>query len=156
MLVAFLSTHDGQVFVELTPDWRVLGFAAALAILTCVLFGLAPAMQASRTDPGVVMKAGGRGTTAARDRLLLRRALVVSQVALSLVLLTGALLFVRTFRNLLTLNAGFEQDHILVADFDFSPLKLPAPVRWRISESCWLECKASRAYVPRRRPWSFP
>jgi putative ABC transport system permease protein len=126
VLVAFLSTHDGQVFVELAPDWRVLGFAAALAILTCVLFGLAPAMQASRTDPGVVMKAGGRGTTAARDRLLLRRALVVSQVALSLVLLTGALLFVRTFRNLLTLDAGFEQDHILIAAFDFSPLKLPA------------------------------
>jgi putative ABC transport system permease protein len=72
------------------------------------------------------MKAGGRGTTAARDRLLLRRALVISQVALSLVLLTGALLFVRTFRNLLTLNAGFEQDHILIAAFDFSPLKLPA------------------------------
>ncbi len=125
VLVAFLSTQDNHIFVELTPDWRVLGFAAALAILTCVLFGLAPAMQASRTDPGVVMKAGGRGVTAARDRFLLRRALVVSQVAFSLVLLTGAFLFVRTFRNLLTLNAGFRQDHVLVVDFDFSPLKLP-------------------------------
>ena len=58
VLVAFLSTQDNHIFVELTPDWRVLGFAAALAILTCVLFGLAPAMQASRTDPGVVMKSG--------------------------------------------------------------------------------------------------
>ena len=124
VLVAFLSTQDNQIFVELTPDWRVLGFAVGLAILTCVLFGLAPAMQASRTDPGVVMKTGGRGATAARDRLLLRRALVVSQIALSLVLLTGALLFVRTFRNLTTLNAGFQQDHLLVVDFDFSPLKL--------------------------------
>ena len=46
-------------------------------------------------------------------------------MALSLVLLTGAFLFVRTFRNLLTLNAGFQQDHVLVVDFDFSPLKLP-------------------------------
>ena len=63
VLVAFLSTQDNHIFVQLTPDWRVLGFAAALAILTCVLFGLAPAMQASRTDPGVVMKAGGRGVT---------------------------------------------------------------------------------------------
>jgi putative ABC transport system permease protein len=123
VLVAFLSTHDNQIFVELTPDWRVLGFAAALAILTCVLFGLVPAMQASRTDPGVVMKTG-RGLTASRDRFLLRRVLVVSQIALSLVLLTGALLFVRTFRNLVTLNAGFQQDHLLVVDFDFSPLKL--------------------------------
>ena len=124
LLVAFLSTHDNQIFVELTPDWRVLGFAAALAILTCVLFGLVPAMQASRTDPGVVMKTG-RGLTATRDRFLLRRALVVSQIALSLVLLTGAFLFVRTFQNLLTQDAGFEQDHLLVVDFDFSPLKLP-------------------------------
>src|SRR6202034_4820817 len=101
-----------------------LAFAAALAILTCVLFGLVPAMQASRTDPGVVMKTG-RGLTASRDRFLLRRALVVSQIALSLVLLTGAFLFVRTFRNLMTLDAGFQQDHILIANFDFSPLKLP-------------------------------
>ena len=124
VLVAFLSTHDNQIFVQLTPDWRVLGFAAALAILTCVLFGLVPAMQASRTDPGVVMKAG-RGLTASRDRFLLRRALVVSQIALSLVLLTGAFLFVRTFRNLLTEDAGFAQDNLLVVDFDFSLLKLP-------------------------------
>jgi putative ABC transport system permease protein len=124
-LVAFLSTQQNRIFVELTPDWRVLGFAAGLAMLTCLLFGLAPAIQASRTEPGVAMKASGRGATAGRDRFLLRRALVVSQVAFSLVLLTGAFLFVRTFRNLLTLNAGFQQDHILVTNFDFSPLKLP-------------------------------
>jgi len=124
-LVAFLSTQQNRIFMELTPDWRVLGFAAGLALLTCLLFGLTPAIQASRTEPGGVMKASGRGATAGRDRFLLRRALVVSQVALSLVLLTGAFLFVRTFRNLLTLNMGFQQDHILIADFDFSPLKLP-------------------------------
>jgi putative ABC transport system permease protein len=72
-----------------------------------------------------VMKAGGRGATAGRERFLLRRALVVSQVALSLVLLTGAFMFVGTFRNLTTLNAGFQQDHVLIASFDFSPLNLP-------------------------------
>ena len=125
VLVAFLSTQQNQIFVELTPDWRVLGFAAGLAILTCLLFGLTPAIQASRTDPGVAMKASGRGATAGRERFLLRRVLVVSQVALSLVLLTGALLFTRTFRNLLTLNTGFQQDHILITNFDFSPLRLP-------------------------------
>jgi putative ABC transport system permease protein len=125
VLVSFLSTQQNPIFMELTPDWRVLGFAAALAIFTCILFGLTPAMQASRTDPGVVMKAGGRGATAGSDRFLLRRTLVVSQVALSLVLLTGAFLFVRTFRNLTTLNVGFQQDHILIANFDFSLLKLP-------------------------------
>ena len=125
VLVAFLSTEGNRIFVELTLDWRVLGFAAGLAILTCVLFGLAPAIQASRTDPGAAMKAGARGATPGRERFLLRRVLVVSQVALSLVLLTGALLFTRTFRNLLSLNMGFQQDHILIANFDFSPLHLP-------------------------------
>src|SRR6266700_5640230 len=73
VLVSFLSTQQNPIFIELTPVWRVLGFAAALAILTCVLFGLTPAIQASRTDPGVVMKAGGRGATAGRDRFLLRQ-----------------------------------------------------------------------------------
>jgi len=125
VLVAFLSTQENHIFLELTPDWRVLGFAAGLAVFACILFGLTPAIQASRTEPGVVLKAGGRGATAGRERFLLRRMLVVSQVALSLVLLMGALLFVRTFRNLLALNAGFQEDHILVADFDYSPLKLP-------------------------------
>ena len=124
VLVAFLSTKQTQIYVVLTPDWRVLGFAAGLAILTCILFGLVPAIQASRTEPGIALKAGSRGVTAGRERFLLRRALVVSQVALSLVLLMGAFLFVRTFRNLVTLNAGFQQDHMLVANIDFTMLKL--------------------------------
>jgi putative ABC transport system permease protein len=124
VLVAFLSTQQTRIYVELTPDWRVLGFAAGLAILTCILFGLAPAIQASRTEPGIALKAGSRGVTAGRERSMVRRALVVSQVALSLVLLMGAFLFVRTFRNFVTLNAGFQQEHILVTYIDYSTLKL--------------------------------
>jgi putative ABC transport system permease protein len=123
-LVAFLSSQEQPIFVELTPDWRVLGFAVCLAILTCILFGLTPAIQASRTEPGIAMKASARGATAGRGRFAIRRALVVSQVAFSLVLLMAALLFVRSFRNIVTLNAGFQQDHVLVADFEFSQLKL--------------------------------
>jgi predicted lysophospholipase L1 biosynthesis ABC-type transport system permease subunit len=83
-LVAFLSPQQNPIFVDLTPDWRVFGFAAGLAILTCILFGLAHAIQASQTEPGVAIKASARGTTAARSYFLLRRAFVVSQVALSL------------------------------------------------------------------------
>src|SRR4030095_2779735 len=60
LLVSFLSTSNDNVFLNLSPDWRVLGFAAALAVLTCVLFGLAPALRATRIEPGAVMKAGGR------------------------------------------------------------------------------------------------
>jgi putative ABC transport system permease protein len=128
-LVAFLSTQGNRLFVDLQPDWRVLGFTAGLAGLTTVLFGLTPALRATRVAPVEVLKSNGRGLTTGRERFSLRRGLVVSQVAISLVLLVGALLFVRTLRNLLTLDAGFRQDGILITDLDLTRLKLPAERR---------------------------
>ena len=125
VLVTFLSTRDTQWFVAMPLDLRLLGFTAGIAVLTCVLFGLLPAIQASRTDPIEAMKSGGRGIAGGGARLSVRRALVVSQVALSLVLLVGALLFVRSLRNLLSLDAGFRRDHILVVGADFSRLHVP-------------------------------
>jgi len=130
VLIAYIGSAEGPVFLPTYPDPRVLSFTFGVALLTCVLFGVAPAIQAANTDPGTVMKAGGRGLTAGRERLLLRRGLIVSQIALSLVLLVAALLFVRTFRNLVNLDAGFQQDHVLVADFDFSPLNIKAANRF--------------------------
>lgn len=123
-LVAFLSTPQDPIFLDLPLDWRVLAFVTALACITCILFGLTPAIKASRTEPGVVLKASGRGLSAAGESVLLRRVLVVSQVALSLVLLVGALLFVRTFDNLANVNPGFTDDHVLVADFDYKSPKI--------------------------------
>ena len=120
-LVAFLSTSDKPVFLDLVPDWRVLGFAAGLAVLTCLLFGLAPAIRATRT---AVMKAGGRGMTASRERFSLRRALVVAQVAFSLVLVAGALLFSRSLGNLMTVDTGFQQEGVLIARINFQRLNL--------------------------------
>ncbi len=119
-----LAARRIPFFLPTYPDLRVLSFTFGVALLTCVLFGVAPAIQAANADPGTVMKASGRGLSAGRERFLLRRGLIVSQVAISLVLLVGTLLFVRTFRNLLNLDVGFRQDNILVADFDFSPLKV--------------------------------
>jgi putative ABC transport system permease protein len=128
-LLSFLSTQDNSLSLSLGLDARVLAFTAALALLTCILFGVAPAIQAARTSPGEAMKGGGRGTTAGRDRRGLRRALVVSQVALSLVLLVGALLFVGTLRNLTTMDTGFRKDQLLVTSIDLSPLKVPVERR---------------------------
>ncbi len=125
-LVAFVSTRQTQPWVlELERDWRVLAFTAALAILTCVLFGLAPAMRATRSGPGETLKAGTRGATAGRERYGLRRALVVTQVALSLVLVASALLFGRSFQNLVMQDAGVRQEGMLVTEVDFSRLKVP-------------------------------
>jgi putative ABC transport system permease protein len=128
-LVAFLSTQSTTLFLNLHPDWRVLAFTGGLAILTCLLFGLTPAIQASHTAPGEAIKVNGRGLTATRHRFGLRRALVVTQVALSLVLLVSALLFVQTLQNLSNLDAGFQQNNILISDVDLSHLQIPTAQR---------------------------
>ncbi len=109
-LVSLLNTQGNPLFLDLNADWRVLAFTSGLAVLTCVLFGLAPALRATRLAPGAVMKADSRGLTANRERFGLGRALVATQVALSLVLLVGAVLFSRTLHNLLTANPGFREN----------------------------------------------
>jgi putative ABC transport system permease protein len=133
-LVSFLDTTGNFTFLDLNLDWRVLGFTTGLAILTCLLFGLAPALRATATDPGVVMKCGSRGLTASRQRFGMRRMLVVAQVSLSLVLLVGALLFSRSLRNLLTVDAGFQQTGILVTSMDLTHLNLPVERRVAFKE----------------------
>jgi putative ABC transport system permease protein len=138
LLVGYLSTRDTHWFVAMRPDARILGFAVLVGALTCVLFGLLPALQASRTQPIEALKAGGRGTAGGGTRMIVRRALVVAQVSLSLVLLVGALLFVATFRNLLSLDAGFRRDHLQVVQLNLSRLKPSEdqrpPLRRRILE----------------------
>ncbi|HEV2833726.1 MAG TPA: ABC transporter permease [Pyrinomonadaceae bacterium] len=127
-LVSLIGTGANAVFLDLTPDWRVLGFTAGVAAVTCLLFGLAPALRATRVNIGAVMKSTGRGVTAGGGRLSLRRALVVIQVALSLVLVASALLFTRSLNKLLTLDAGFNQENLLVARVSFRRLNI-APDR---------------------------
>ncbi len=125
MLVAFFSTQQNQVFLDLGVDWRVLAFTTALAALTTVSFGLAPALRATRAEPATLLQSGSRGSTGGRERFSLRRILIVSQVGLSVVLLMGALLFVRSLRNLTTLNVGFQQTGILITSVDFARLQIP-------------------------------
>jgi predicted permease len=117
-LIAFLSRPDDATFLGLGADWRVLGFTAGIGISACLLFGLMPALRATRTSPAAAMRAGGRGLTSGRERFTLRRALVISQVALSLVLLFGALLFSRSLRNLLMADTGFRADGLMWIEFD--------------------------------------
>ena len=119
-LSTFLVSLFGEaIVIELRADSHVLGFTALLAVAACVLFGLTPAIRATRTTPASVIKSSVRGTTGSRESFGLRRTLVVVQVALSLVLVVGALLFVRTLRNLMTVDPGFREDGVLVATLDF-------------------------------------
>jgi predicted permease len=125
MLVAFISTQQNPVFLDLAMDWRVLAFTTGLAALTTINFGLVPALRATRAEPATLLQSGSRGATGGKERFSLRRILIVSQVGLSVVLLMGALLFVRSLRNLTTLNVGFQQTGILVTSVDFTHLQVP-------------------------------
>src|SRR5207248_450316 len=78
ILVGFLTTQNNPVFVSLELDLRVLGFTAAVAAGACLLFGLLPAVRATRIAPAAAMRGGGRGTTAGRERHGVRRALVTA------------------------------------------------------------------------------
>jgi len=124
-LIAFLSTPDNPVFVGLQPDLRMLGFTTAVALATCLLFGLLPALRATRVAPAAAMRAGGRSMTAGRERYGLRRALVTAQVALSLVLLVGAVLFVRSLQKLLDVQPGFRPEGIVAVNIDITSAKYP-------------------------------
>jgi putative ABC transport system permease protein len=112
LLVKFLS-----VSLDLTPDPRVLGFTAGIALFTGLLFGLAPAWRGTRVDPMAAMKAGSRsvvpGSGSGSGKLL-----VVGQVALSMVLVAGAGLLLSTFWRLARLNPGFDSGPILIAALD--------------------------------------
>ena len=135
LLINYLSGEAGRLFVSLSTDWRVLGFTAALSILTCLVFGLAPALKATSSPPARIMSLAGRGLTAARERFTLRRGLVVIQVALSLVLVVTAILFTGSLRKILRLDAGFQRDGLLIMDFDFTSLNVPDAQRMPFAES---------------------
>jgi predicted permease len=109
------------MFVGLELDFRILGFMAGVAILTCLLFGLVPAIRATRISPASAMRSGGRGVTAGPERFSLRRALVVAQVAISLVLLVGAFLFVRSLEKLMDIQPGFRAEGVISIDVDLHP-----------------------------------
>jgi predicted permease len=113
------------MFVGLGVDWRVLGFAAGMAVVTCLLFGLVPALRATGVAPASVMRAGGRGMTAGREKFSLRRALVVAQVAMSVMLLAGALLFVRSLQKLLAVDPGFRPEGIVAVSVDYRAAAYP-------------------------------
>ncbi len=102
-------------------DWRVLAFATVTSLATGVLFGLAPALRISRTNVSSSLREEGRGTAGAHSRDLSRNILVAGQIALSLVLLVGAGLLIRSFVLLETQPAGFNTQNILTMNVALPP-----------------------------------
>lgn len=115
LMVRELSVSGGTIALDVGLDWRVIAFTASIATLTALLFGTVPALRGSRVEPGDALKQQGRAI-AGEPRFGLGSALVIGQVALSLVLVVGAGLFMRTFAALSTLHLGFQPDPILEVD----------------------------------------
>jgi predicted permease len=124
LLVASLNTSQYSIQLSIATDWRVLLFAAAVAGLTCVIFGTLPAMRATNVDPISSLKSGERGSTGSRERFTMQRLMVVTQIAVSMVLLVAALLFVRSYRNLMTLDPGMKESGILTGYFGYPASKI--------------------------------
>lgn len=120
MLVTLMSGGWQQINVAVGPDGRVLGFTLGISLLTGILFGLAPALRGTRVDltPSLKENPGSLAFRHGRVRLGLGKLLVVSQVAVSLLLVIGASLFVRTLVNLETLDVGFNRNNLLLFGID--------------------------------------
>jgi putative ABC transport system permease protein len=113
---------------EITMDVRVLAFSLALSIFTGVLFGLAPAWQATTPDLAGVMKEGGRGSSGG-SRKILRDALIVTEVALAFVLLVGSGLMMRSFFRLMNAEMGFDGTNVLTMNLPIARERFPDPER---------------------------
>src|SRR5690348_2874234 len=118
-LIALIpGDHNGTLILDVAPDSRVLLFTFVVALLTGILFGLAPALRASKADLLSAMKDSAATVSDPRNKHRLGESLIVAQVAASLVLMVGAGLFVRTLANFETHNFGFDQRNLLTFGLD--------------------------------------
>lgn len=124
-LIIAISPNSIPRFKEIGLDGRVLLFTMGVSILTGVIFGLAPALQASKPDLNETLKEAGRGSTGPRH--VMRSILVVSEVALTLVLLIGAGLMIRSFYHLQQVDPGFSADNLLTFNVSLPQKKYPEP-----------------------------
>lgn len=115
LLLGVLSYGNGPIPFDLDIDVRILAFTATISLLTGILFGLAPAWAASKVDLAPILKGGPRNAEARTLRLSTANILVVVQVALSLVLLIGSGLLIRTLRALHDVDFGFERENVVLA-----------------------------------------
>ncbi len=116
VVLGFFVSPDVPQPISTAPDWRILGFTALVTMLTGVLFGIAPAFQSTRPDVAPTLK--DQATNVLGGQARLRKVLVASQMAVSLLLLIGAALFIRTLDNLLAVDIGFDTSRLLSFSMD--------------------------------------
>jgi predicted permease len=129
LLVRLMSVYGQAIVLDLHPDSTILLFTIGIAAVTGLLFGLVPAWRAGHTNPQAAMKSQGHGVAEGHSRFRAGKALVVAQVALSLVLITAAGLLIGSWRKLESLDPGFRRDGILLVQASIRELHLPEDQR---------------------------
>lgn len=125
-----LATEDFQLMATVTPDWTSMAFAAAASLVSGVFFGLIPAWQISKTKVEPVLRAEGAHSTGTRQRHLAGKLLIIAQIALSVVLLTGAGLLIRSFARMRNINTGInDPTGLLTLSVDLTPGRFGTPAR---------------------------
>jgi predicted permease len=124
-VIAFLGSGNKGLYLDTSIDLRMLGFLAMVTTLTCLVFGLIPGFRVSQTAPAEAIKSRGQMGSTGRHRSSFQKVLVAGQIAISAVLLVGAVCFVRSFANLMTLNVGFDTHDLIIASVDFSHISMP-------------------------------
>lgn len=117
LLVLMASSGSESLPLDVTPNLRILGFTMLASLLSAMIFGVAPALRATRVEPNAALT-GGKGVARSTTQGPLGKALVIAQVALSMLLLVGAGLFVRTLINLQNVPTGFDHENVLVFRLD--------------------------------------
>jgi predicted permease len=163
-LIRLLDTPFEPILLDVSTDWRVLTFTAGVAMATCLLFTLAPALQSIRAQPLAAITGGGRTLTPGRESFSLHRTLIACQIALTLVLVAGSFLFVRSFRNLTTVDAGFRQKDILFMMVNYGGRRIAATARPNFERQLLedvrsipgVESAAQTTYIPlANRSWTL-
>jgi putative ABC transport system permease protein len=128
-VLASLTLSNFPRMADARIDLPVLAFTVAISLASGILFGLAPALQLSKPDLSTVLRDEGRGSTGSRGRNRARNLLVIAQVALSMVLLVGSGLLIRSFVRLQTVNLGFDPAHVLTVRIALPPTKYATPLQ---------------------------
>jgi putative ABC transport system permease protein len=156
LLVRFVSTQQNQVFLDLKMDGRVLAFTIAITVLCSLLFGILPALRSTRVDAMSAMKEGQPQATGGRWHSSAARWIVAAQVALSLILLIGTGLFIRTFTNLITLDAGFDRNKVLLVETNVHNAGLPASALEPLYGEMLMKLQALPGVISASQCWMEP
>jgi predicted permease len=156
LLVRFVSTQQNPAFLDLEMDGRILAFTLAIAVLCGLLFGILPALRSTRVDAMSAMKEGQSQAAGGRAHSSAARWIVGVQVALSLILLISTGLFIRTFANLMTIDAGFDRNNVLMVETNIHNAEIAEPARAPLYGQMLARLRSIPGVVSSSQCWMTP